>query len=253
MANAPLAGPPASFDPSSEAGRKLKVRPSTERAVAVYCASSLGKSKAFQNAALSVGHALADADRPLVYGGGNTGLMGTVSGAVLEHENGRVIGVSPWAMVDAEGRRTRAISLSLRPRRLRVYVSTMHERKVEMAKRVGSFIGLPGGFGSWDEILEVVTWNQLNIHNKAVVILNVCGYYDSLRSLIKRGIAEGFIRPESENLVTFVDGPEDHAEHEMFNWGKAAIHAIESWDAESIRAYPFQWLDNVDTSAPAAS
>jgi len=190
--------------------------------------------------------------------------MGIVSGAVLEHENGRVVGVSPWAMVDVGGEKDKGdqpvatseeVASALKQTRAveSVYVSTMHERKVEMAKRVGSFIGLPGGFGSWEEILEVITWNQLNIHNKAVVILNVCGYYDSLRSLVKRGIAEGFIRPESENLVTFVDGPEDHAEHETFDWGQAAIHAIESWDAENVRAYPFQWLDNVDTSVPAAS
>jgi len=241
---------------------KLMVPPSDSRAVAVYCAASLGKRKAFQNAALSVGHALAEANRPLIYGGGNAGIMGVVSGAALEHENAKVIGIIPNAILAGGGEKDKggnpipttkhvADALSEKPRVAEtIVVSSMHERKVEMATRVGGFIGLPGGFGTFDEVLEVITWNQLNIHNKPVVLLNVCGYWSPLRALVRTGIEEGFIRPENEKLVIFVDGPEDYDKHETFEWGKAAIAALESWDTANTKGtLPFHWLKDVDTSA----
>jgi len=106
----------------------------------------------------------------------------------------------------------------------------MHERKVEMAQRVQGFIGLPGGFGTFEEVLEVTTWTQLGIHDKPVVLLNVLSFWEPLKTLIRTSVEAGFIRSFSERLVIFVDGPADPQEHEKFDWGKAALEAIESWE-----------------------
>ncbi|KAL4074712.1 hypothetical protein V8B97DRAFT_1868732 [Scleroderma yunnanense] len=264
------------------------VSPSPSRAVAVYCAASLGKQKAFQAAALSLGDALAAENRPLVYGGGNSGLMGVVSGAAAKSD-GKVMGIIPYAIFAAggekdkgNGRATASTVSDVLDEKQRgeietIVVNSMHERKVEMAKRVGAFIGLPGGFGSFEEIMEVITWNQLNIHNKrklhfvlhrvtpfslavfphlstlclweiAVVLLNVLSYYNPLRELIRNGIREGFIQPQNEHLVIFVDGPADLREHERFDWGRAALDALDSWQYDKIQTLPFHWNKDEDSS-----
>ncbi|KAG9318176.1 hypothetical protein JVU11DRAFT_255 [Chiua virens] len=233
------------------------VAPSKSRAVAVYCAASLGHKKAYQAAALSVAHALVAANRPLVYGGGNSGIMGVVSGAVANYEGSKVTGIIPYAILAAGGEKDKGngqprsntiAELLDEKRRGEIVVNSMHERKVEMAKRVGAFIGLPGGFGTFEEILEVITWNQLNIHNKPVILINVYAYYNPLRDLVRNGVREGFIRPENEKLVVFVDGPADHAAHETFDWGQAAISAIEAWEHDKISTLPFHWHKDVDRS-----
>lgn len=232
---------------------------SPSRAVAVYCAASLGKQKAFQAAALSLGYALSVENRPLVYGGGNTGIMGVVSGAVSKAK-GKVTGIIPYAIFAAGGEKDKGngratahtvsevLDDTQREEIETIVVNSMHERKVEMARRVGAFVGLPGGFGTFEEILEVITWNQLNIHNKPVVLLNVLSYYNPLRELIKNGIREGFINPRNEHLVIFVDGPADHNEHETFDWGKAALEAIDSWQYDKSQILPFHWNKDEDTS-----
>ncbi|KAH7910615.1 hypothetical protein BJ138DRAFT_1135910 [Hygrophoropsis aurantiaca] len=232
------------------------VAPSNSPAVAVYCAASIGKVKAFQLAALSLGHALASARRPLVYGGANTGIMGVISGAVLDG-GGKVTGIIPYAIYAAGGEKDKgdgvvkaaSVAEALDERRRgEIVVNSMHERKVEMAKRVGGFVGLPGGFGTFEEILEVITWNQLNIHNKPVVLLNVHSYWEPLRELIRNGIREGLIRPQSERLVVFVDGPADHAQHETFDWGQASLNALNSWQPDQVQPLPFYWTHDVDSS-----
>ncbi|KIJ69661.1 hypothetical protein HYDPIDRAFT_80450 [Hydnomerulius pinastri MD-312] len=233
------------------------VAPSNSRAVAVYCAASFGKQKAFQQAALSLGHALVAANRPLVYGGGNSGIMGVVSGAVANSDGGKVTGIIPYAILAAGGEKDKGngqaksnnIADALdEKRRGEIVVNSMHERKVEMAKRVGAFVGLPGGFGTFEEILEVITWNQLNIHNKPVILLNVLSYYNALRELVKNGVREGFIQPQNEKLVIFVDGPADHKDHENFDWGQAALDAIGTWQHDKINTLPFYWTKDVDSS-----
>lgn len=233
------------------------VAPSQSRAVAVYCAASLGHQKGYQQAAVSVAHALVASNRPLVYGGGNSGIMGVVSGAVANFELGKVTGIIPYAIHAAGGEKSKgngqllvrtSVDEKQRGEVETIVVDSMHERKVEMAKRVGAFIGLPGGFGTFEEILEVITWNQLNIHNKPVIVINVFAYYNPLRDLIRNGIREGFIRPENERLVVFVDGPADHSKHESFDWGQAAVDAIDAWEHEKVSTLPFYWNKDVDTS-----
>ncbi|KAG2115526.1 hypothetical protein DEU56DRAFT_840864 [Suillus clintonianus] len=228
-------------------------------AVAVYCAASLGKQDAFRSAALSLGRALAEAKRPLVYGGGNCGIMGVVSGAVMD-EGGKVIGVIPYAIHAAGGEIKEANTVTRSQSNAEVLdekkrgqietiiVDSMHERKVEMAKRVGAFVGLPGGYGTFEEILEVVAWNQLNIHNKPVILLNVLSYYNPLRELIRNGVREGFIQPLNEKLCVFVDGPADQKDHESFDWGKATVDAIAAWQHVQAEAYPIHWTKDIDTS-----
>jgi len=236
----------------------MTVHTSKNAPVAVYCASSMGKQKAYQLAAISVGHALALARRRLVYGGGSKGIMGVVSGAALER-GGEVTGVVPEAMVAAGGEG------SGDPSTLHVFVNepgresietivvgSMHERKVEMAKRACAFIGLPGGFGTFEEVLEVITWTQLAIHTKPIILVNVLSYWEPLRQLIRSGIREGFIPPTSENIVVFVDGPGADAPaeaNETFDWGAAAIKAIEEWKHELAPSpYKYDWTRGTNAS-----
>ncbi|EJF62650.1 hypothetical protein BD309DRAFT_984780 [Dichomitus squalens] len=218
------------------------------RAVTVFCGSSKGRDVAFTNAAKSLGKALAEAGRPLVYGGGSAGIMGAVSGAVLD-AGGQVTGVVPYAMVAAggeveqtKGTHTPHVQLKEKGREKAevVVVNSMHERKAEMAKRSCAFFGLPGGFGTFEEVLEVVCWSQIGIHSKPVLVLNVLGFWDPLRDLVKNGIRSGFILEKNEKLLRFVEGPEDHAEHESFDWGKAAVEALETWEGVAASHY-YNW------------
>jgi len=123
-------------------------------------------------------------------------------------------------------------------------VDSMHERKVEMAKRVEGFIGLPGGLGTFEEILEVTTWTQIGIHLKPVIVLNILSFWEPLRQLIKNSVEEGYLRPENEGLLVFVDGPEDHNEHENFDWGNAGIKALETWEKANVSPL-FDWTKGV--------
>jgi len=217
------------------------------QAVAVYCGSSLGKQKAFRNAALSVGIALAESKRPLVYGGGFQGIMGLVAESVISR-GGQVTGVVPYAIRAAGGERDKLngslslVSLDIARNRVEtVVVNSMHERKVEMAQRAAGFLGLPGGFGTFEEVLEVTTWTQIGIHHKPVVLLNVLSFWDPLRLLVQNSVREGFIQPGNE-LIIFVDGPPDHLEHETFDWGTAALHALDNWSGISNTVKPvFDW------------
>ncbi|THH31550.1 hypothetical protein EUX98_g2641 [Antrodiella citrinella] len=233
-------------------------------AVAVYCASSLGKEKAFQNAASSLGTALGQAGRPLVYGGGSKGLMGVVSGAALA-EGGHVTGVVPFAMVAAGGEKEQTKNANAPPGYGRVIlaeagreavqtvvVDSMHERKMEMAKRSCAFVGLPGGYGTFEEILEVVTWSQLGIHAKPIILINVHSFYEPLRALIQTSIRAGFITPNNINLISFVDGPgpDDHAAHEDYDWGIAALEALETWE-HAVKEYSYDWTKRRDGEGEA--
>ncbi|KAF5373174.1 hypothetical protein D9758_001549 [Tetrapyrgos nigripes] len=218
-------------------------------AIAVYCGASFGKDIAYEKGAASVGKALARSNRQLIYGGGFSGLMGATAKAALAN-GGKIIGITPYAMVNfagGEGSKCTGSecngsdSLKSRSELLNeeaysnsnqienIYVQSMHERKVEMAKRACGFIGLPGGFGTFEEVVEVTTWTQIGIHNKPIVLLNILSFYNPLRLLIKTSIEAGFIGEEYEDIVVFVDGPENRAEHEEFDWGGAALRALDRW------------------------
>ena len=133
----------------------------------------------------------------LVYGGGHVGLMGVVADACL-NAGGCVIGVIPQALADKEVAHKGLTELRV--------VGSMHERKAVMAGLSDAFLALPGGFGTWDELFEALTWSQLGIQNKACGLLNVNGYYDSMIAMVDRAVAEGFIRnPHRELLLSDTD------------------------------------------------
>jgi uncharacterized protein (TIGR00730 family) len=156
----------------------------TVTSVCVFCGSSGGGRAAYTDAARSVGRALARRGLTLVYGGSNVGMMRHLADAALE-AGGRVVGVIPEQLVGWE-RAHRGLT------ELRV-VSSMHERKALMAGLSEAFMALPGGFGTFDEFFEVLTWAQLGLHHKPCALLNVDGYFDHLVSLIERARHDGFL------------------------------------------------------------
>ncbi|OIS96185.1 PREDICTED: cytokinin riboside 5'-monophosphate phosphoribohydrolase LOG3 isoform X2 [Nicotiana attenuata] len=160
--------------------------------ICVFCGSSQGKKSSYQDAAIELGNELVSRNIDLVYGGGSIGLMGLVSQAV--HDGGRhVIGVIPKTLMPREltGETVGEVKA----------VAGMHQRKAEMARHSDAFIALPGGYGTLEELLEVITWAQLGIHDKPVGLLNVDGYYNSLLSFIDKAVEEGFISPNAREII----------------------------------------------------
>lgn len=165
----------------------------------VFCGSSLGVHPVHAQAAQSVALLLCRRGIELVYGGGNVGLMGTLANACLR-EGGRVIGVIPQALADKELAHTGLTELRV--------VRSMHERKAVMADLSDAFVALPGGYGTWEELFEVLSWSQLGIQQKACGLLNVNGYYDPLLQLADQSVAEGFLRQVHRDLLLSDDDPE---------------------------------------------
>ncbi len=167
--------------------------------ICVFCGSADGVAEEYEQAARALGRALARRGWVLVYGGGRTGLMGAVADGALE-SGGEVIGVIP------EHFNTPVLAhqgLS----RLEV-VPDMHARKARMAALSDAFIALPGGYGTLEELFEVLTWAQIGLHDKPVGLLNVGGYYDALLNFIRRARAEGFLYAEHERLFVVAESPE---------------------------------------------
>lgn len=152
--------------------------------VCVYCGSRPGENPAFAEAAKVVGTWIGRHGGQLVYGGGRSGLMGTVAEATRQ-AGGRVVGVIPQALVDKELANRACDELHI--------VQTMHERKAMMAERSDAFIALPGGIGTFEELFEVWTWRQLGYHDKPLGLLNVAGYYDGLVGFLNHSVASGFM------------------------------------------------------------
>lgn len=165
--------------------------------ICVFCGSRPGTRPHYRAMAERLGRLLADRGLELVYGGGNVGLMGIVADACLA-AGGSVIGVIPKALVglEVEGRTVEHLGLS----QLEV-VDSMHTRKARMAELADGFIALPGGFGTFEELFEIVTWAQLGFHNKPIGLLDVAGYYDPLLALCDRAVEEGFLSPDSRALL----------------------------------------------------
>jgi len=160
--------------------------------ICVFCGSSNGLQRVYAEAARTLGKILAARRIGLVYGGGNVGLMGTIADAVLE-EGGEVIGVIPEALVGRE--------LAHRAVTEVIVVRSMHDRKAKMAALSDAFVAMPGGYGTFEEFCEIITWAQLGLHRKPCAILNVEGYYDPLLALFDRAGREGFVYPSNRRLV----------------------------------------------------
>ena len=159
--------------------------------ICVFCGSKTGNSPLFLEAAVQLGRVLAERGLELVYGGASIGLMGAVADSVMAG-GGKVVGVIPEAMASKEVAHDGLTEMHV--------VSSMHERKSMMARLADAFVALPGGFGSFEELLEMITWAQLGIHRKPVGILNVSGYYDPLIQLFEGAIEAGFIKPRNRQL-----------------------------------------------------
>ena len=168
--------------------------------ICVYCGSLPGNLPAYAESARAFGKLLAERSIGLVYGGGNIGLMGEVAKAALA-AGGEVIGVIPEALMEKE--------LGLREcTQLRV-VSSMHERKQMMADLSDGFVALPGGIGTYEELLETFTWQQLAFHDKPVGILNVAGFYDHLLAFLQHATNAQFLRSEhNDSLLVGTEGGE---------------------------------------------
>jgi uncharacterized protein (TIGR00730 family) len=168
--------------------------------VCVFCGSKVGEKAEYRAAAVAVGRELAARGWGLVYGGGSVGLMGVVADAVLEG-GGEVIGVIPEALATKE-----LLHAGVQPMHV---TPGMHARKQLMADHADAFLALPGGFGTFEELFEIVTWSQLGLHAKPIGLLNTAGFYVPLVSLIEHAIAEGFIRPAHRDLLVVSDDPAD--------------------------------------------
>jgi uncharacterized protein (TIGR00730 family) len=160
--------------------------------VCVFCGSSTGARPDYAGAATRLGRALVDRGIGLVFGGGRVGLMGVIADAVLE-AGGDAIGVIPQALASREIAHERLSRLHV--------VGSMHERKAMMAELSDAFVALPGGFGTYEELFEAITWTQLGVHRKPCGLLNVAGFYDPIVHFIDQAVAEGFIRPQHRAVV----------------------------------------------------
>ncbi len=160
--------------------------------VCVFCGSSPGRNGRHRAAAESVGRAVAARGLGLVYGGGSVGLMGVVADAALA-AGGSVTGVIPESLATAEVAHRGVADLRVVP--------TMHARKALMVELADAFLALPGGYGTLDELFEVVTWAQLGIHRKPIGLLNVGGYFDPLVAFVDRAVAEGFVSLVNRRLI----------------------------------------------------
>ncbi|XP_077227276.1 putative cytokinin riboside 5'-monophosphate phosphoribohydrolase LOG6 isoform X3 [Tasmannia lanceolata] len=176
--------------------------------ICVFCGSRSGNKPNFSDAALELGKQLVERKIDLVYGGGSVGLMGLISQTVF---NGgcHVLGVIPMALLPQEisGETVGEV----KP------VADMHERKSVMAKHADAFIALPGGYGTMEELLEMITWSQLGIHEKPVGLLNVDGYYNSLLALFDKGVEEGFIEDSARQIVVSAETAEELIRKMEFN------------------------------------
>ena len=162
------------------------------RRVCVFAGSSLGGRRDYAAAARDLGRTLGARGVGLVYGGGCIGLMGVLADSVLA-ASGEVIGVIPRMLATKEVAHQGLADLRI--------VASMHERKAVMAELADGFIALPGGFGTLEELFEMITWAQLGLHAKAVGLLDVGGYFAALLALIERAVAEGFVVPENRELL----------------------------------------------------
>ena len=168
------------------------------RRLCVFCGSSTGTHPRYAAATLVVAEELVRRRIGLVYGGGAVGLMGVLADAVLA-AGGEVVGVIPRPLATKEIAHANLTELHV--------VASMHERKALMASLSDAFLALPGGLGTFEELLEMLTWTQLGVHRKAVGALDVGGYWSGLRRLLTDGVEAGFVRPHNADALLVDDDP----------------------------------------------
>ena len=186
--------------------------------ICVYCASSSKIDSIYFETAKKLGTILAQNNLRLVYGGGSVGMMGVLADSVLK-AGGEVTGVIPQFMCDAKWQHDGLTEL--------VITDNMHERKEKMASLGDAAVALPGGCGTLEELLEVITWKQLGIYTKPIVIVNVGGYYDHLIAQFQQAADELFMRPQHLQMWTVVESAEQILD---------AIANAHTWD-ENLRQY----------------
>ena len=185
------------------------------KTICVYCASSTQVKPSYFDATARLSRIIADANLSVVYGGGSKGLMGQLADSTLE-AGGRITGVIPRFMCDVEWNHTNLTELIL--------VDTMHERKEKMAIMADAIVALPGGCGTLEELLEVITWKRLGIFSKPIVIVNLEGYFDALILMLNRAVDEHFMRAEHRRMLVIVETPEQVLE---------AIKNSDNWDSNA--------------------
>jgi len=168
--------------------------------MAVFCGSKPGNNSLFAAQAATLGHLLAQNNITLIYGGGNRGLMATIANAVLE-KGGKVTGIIPHLLNSVEHQHNGITEL--------IVVESMHMRKRMLYEKCDAAVILPGGYGTLDELFEMLTWNQLSIHDKHIFILNTGGFYNGLLLHIDNMLSEGFLYSDLKKTFTVVDKPED--------------------------------------------
>ncbi|KAJ4777464.1 Cytokinin riboside 5'-monophosphate phosphoribohydrolase [Rhynchospora pubera] len=203
------------------------MRESRFKRICVFCGSSSGRKRSYQDAAIELGNELVSRNIDLVYGGGSIGLMGLVSQAV--YDGGRhVTGVIPKTLMHRE---ISGVTVGeVMP------VADMHQRKAEMARQSDAFIALPGGYGTLEELLEVITWAQLGIHNKPVGLLNVDGYYNSLLTFIDKAVEEGFISLSARHIIVLAPTAKELMEKlEEYMPYHDRVASMLNWDVDRPR------------------
>lgn len=180
--------------------------------ICVYCASSSSIRKSYFDAAEKLGKILAENKKRLIYGGGHRGLMGKIADTVLSF-GGEVTGVIPGFMCEVEWNHTGLTEL--------IMVESMHERKEMMARMADAVIALPGGCGTMEELLEVITWKRLGIFTKPIIICNTDGYFDPLIEMLNRSVDENFMGEHHRKMWNVVVEPEEIMD---------AILGAELWD-----------------------
>lgn len=185
--------------------------------ICLFCGSNVGARPSYARAAEDFGRALAARSLTLVYGGGSVGLMKIAAEAALA-AGGQVVGVITEQLMVREVGHPGLTALKVVP--------TMHERKALMARHSDAFVALPGGFGTFDELCEMATWDQLGIHVKPLVLVNIDGYFDGFLAQIDRGVADGFLKHEHRTMLAVVTSIDD------------IFAAIDGWQAPPIS----KWL-----------
>lgn len=174
------------------------------KSICVFCGSKSGNDQQYQQSAIELGRLMAQQKITLVYGGGSIGLMGVIADAVLE-SGGQVIGVIPRQLATRELIHPGVTEMHV--------VEDMHTRKAKMSECSDAFIAMPGGFGTLEELFEVVSWVQLGIHSKPMGLLNTSGFYDPLLNMIEHCIETEFIKQKYRDLIIADESPSTLIDH----------------------------------------